>query len=487
MSYAMHTKITIAAIVSLLAILGSVVAVMGSETDAAYTEDYGEIFEIDIAPGFSHSYAPSYPSDLQVTTSIEKYEDTGIDAEIIGGNTLKVTVKDGVTTGSYDLILKASSNTGGFDQVAYQHIRYNVVAGLSVSGSINDIIKGASINFTPNGTSSMGTVTWAVKSGTTLPDGLSLSNNTITGVPTNVGENTVSLTATAKGETKDLVVTFTVYNKIVTGSAETITSYGNAVSSTAIVQTGNDLGVTWKVTNGTMPAGFTLDESTGVVSGSSATLNETSITITGTSANGPAQTATKTITIRSEPEFSISAPESTIVTFPGADNKTLQLTATSGTSDVTWSINSVTGITISDAGLLTVSGNATSANITVTANTAYGQTATESIIVAVEDVATIDGNGSLSAKVNTPATCAFVGSIEGTWSVDASNVPAGATVTISNLGVLTLEGNAPADFTVTIKLTTAGGQEITKEITCKIVSTLIFTDVPTSGLIIYEV
>lgn len=343
MSSTAQIKTITAALMAMLIVMGSVGVVLGNQSDGTYAADYGEVYEINLAPGFSYTYSPSYPSDLDVTTSIEKYENTGIDANVDNG-VLKVTVKNGVSSGSYDIILKAQTNTGGLSQTAYQHIRINVVSGLSVSGSINDIVKGAAINFTPTGSSDMGTVTWKVKDGTQLPAGLTLSNGKVTGTPTTVGPQKVSLTATAKGETKDLEVTFTVYNAIVGGSDEVIYSNGNTVSSTPISQTGTDLGVTWSVTSGTIPVGFTLNNTTGVISGSSTELKSTQITITGTASNGPAQSITKKITIQTEPSISVDSPGTAIITYPGAAEKTMQMSATAGTSKVTWSVSSAAGV-----------------------------------------------------------------------------------------------------------------------------------------------
>lgn len=291
------TRMTAALVMALLAILGSAVVMLGNESNAAIEGDYGEVYEIDLAPGFSYTYTPTYPADLDVTTTILDYEDEGIDATI-DGSTISVSVKNGVTSGSYDLIIQAQTNTGGLSQTAYQHIRFNVVSGLVVNPGqvINDIIAGASVNFTPQASSGMDTVSWTSKQ---IPDGMSFDGTTLTGTPTTVGLNTVILTASAKGQTQDLTVTFTVYNVIVDNEDEIIFSNGNSVSSTAIQQTGDDLGVTWAVTGGSMPDGFSLDSSTGVISGSSTTLQETVITITGTAANGPSQSITKQITIRS--------------------------------------------------------------------------------------------------------------------------------------------------------------------------------------------
>ena len=361
------------------------------------------------------------------------------------------------------------------------------MAGLVVTPGqvINDIISGASVNFTPQASSGMDTVTWAVKG--ELPAGLSFDGTTVTGTPTQIGLNTLTLTASAKGQTQDLTVTFTVHNVIVGGSAETIFSNGNTVSSTAIAQTGDDLGVTWAVTSDNLPDGFSLDAATGVISGSSTTLQEVTVTITGTAANGPAQSVTKEITIRSEPAIEITG-ESSVTTYPGSANKTVQLSATQGTSAVTWSVTEAAGVSIDQSGLLTVTSDAATGNVTVTAQTAYGGSDTFQVSIVKEETAVISGGDSLTAKAGEPSTGAYTCNVEGTWSVNSDGAPVGVTVEISELGVLSISGAAPTDqFSVTVTLTTAGGQTVQKTVTCQIVSALIFNDVPTNGLIIIEV
>ena len=96
------------------------------------------------------------------------------------------------------------------------------------------------------------------------------------------------------------------------------------------------------------------------------------MTVTGTDSAGSEQTASFQVTIRSEPELQISGDNS-VTTYPGADDRTVQLSATSGTSAVTWSVTEATGVSISQAGLLTVTDEATTGSVTVTATTAYGQ------------------------------------------------------------------------------------------------------------------
>ena len=127
-------------------------------SEAAYDET-SDIYELELAPGFSYTWTPTYPSDLDVTTTVEKYEE-GVVAQMVG-ESVQITVADGTTFGTYDVLIKAYTDTAGIEQTIYKIIRVTVAAGLEVSGSINNIILGASVDFTPNASSGMTEViTW---------------------------------------------------------------------------------------------------------------------------------------------------------------------------------------------------------------------------------------------------------------------------------------------------------------------------------------
>jgi len=449
---------------------------------------YGSPTNIDIAPGYQWRYTAEFPSDLTeyVTVSL-KVNDGNIGS--VSGKSVTVTIPKTATVGTvYNVVIKASM-TQPVSQTSYQYVTFTVVAGLSVSGTINDIIKGSAISFTPTGTSSMGSVVWTVTSGHTLPVGLSLSNGKVTGTPTNLGLQTVYLTATANGQSATLEVSFTVYSKIVGGSAQTISSYGTAVSSDAITN-GSDIKVTWKVTSGTLPAGFTLNKDTGVVSGSSTAVKSTTVTITGTAGEGPAQTATKKITIRSEPALTLTASASKILTYKGnAAEKTVTID-TPGTSNLTWTVTSVEGVSIDDGVLKVKSPTKAgmSQSLTVTCKSAYGQTKTVKVTLAVEDTLSATGDSRLSVTAGTEgSTSAFDVSGGSGVTYKASTTASGLTVRMAD-GKLYAKGTAAAkDLPVVVTISSAAGQTVTKDVTVDVYSKLVFTSLPTGGAIIYAV
>ena len=401
----------LAAAVAVLAIVGSAAVLLGQDSEAAYsssdvTVDYGdEIYEVDLAYGYTYTYTPSYPSDLTVTTSIYKYESAYLSATVSSG-TLTVALTSAASAGSsYDIILMATTSTGGITQTAYQYIRINAVASLSASASISDIVAGDSdleVELSASAGTS-GTITWTASN---LPDGLTFDGSSFDGSESlSAGTYTVTLTASlSTGESYSVDCSFTVWSQITAGSSVTLTSYGSTVTSSAIAQA-SDLSVTWAVTSGTLPDGASLDASTGQVTWCSTASVSASYTITGTDAN---------------------------------------------------------------------SGQTTSFTLTLVSDELY-----------------ITGSEAIYGVVGSTQVYTYYASVSGvTWTADLTNVPTGATVTLSTYDgycTLTVTGTNSTDaFTVTLTATaTADGSDASETITVTILSQLTFTSAPTNGTVAY--
>lgn len=477
-------------IAALAAVLVSVIAAVSliPMSDAAGEDlsgTYGEATVIEIAPGFEWRYTPEFPEDLTeyVTVSLE-VNDSNVG--YVDGSMVIVTIPEEAASGTtYNVVIEASM-TEPVEQTAYQYVKFVVVDGLSVSGTINDIIAGTRIDFSPIGESDMGDITWTVKSGTELPAGLELADGKVSGTPTGIGLQTVSLTANCRGETADLVVTFTVYSKIVGDSEETIASYGTPVSSRTITNA-EGIGVTWAVSEGTLPEGFSLDPATGVVSGSSTEVNETVVTITGTSTHGPSQSVTKQITIRSEPDLVLSS-EDGILTYLNNGKAVTATVAATQTSQISWQVSGYEGATVSD-GIVSVSNPATAGmgqELTVTATTAYGQTETAQVGLDVEDTLKISGDDLVSAIVGTPKlTSVFTVSGGSSNTLAASTETVGLTATIQD-DCLSVQSASPMqDAQVTVTVTSAAGQTASATVTVDVYNVLVFSSQPTGGAVIY--
>ena len=467
--------------IAVLAVLASIVAVIAlvPESDAVGEDlsgEYGDATVIEIAPGFEWRYTPTFPEDLTeyVTVSLEVNDDS---VGYVDGKMVIVSIPSEAVPGTtYNVVIKASM-TEPVEQTAYQYVQFTVVDGLSVSGTINDIIAGTSIDFSPIADSDMGEVTW---------EGLELADGKVSGTPKGIGLQTVSLTANCMGETADLVVTFTVYSAIVGDSAETISSYGNTVSSRPI-SNADDIGVTWSVTTGELPEGFSLDPSTGVVSGSSSVVQETTVTITGSSSAGPSQTTTKDITIRSEPELVLS-PSGSILTYVNNQNPVTASVAATQTSAIEWQVTGYDGATVSD-GTVSVVNPATAGmgqTLMVTATTQYGQSKTAQVTLDVEDTLTISGDSEISAIAGTAElSAAFtVGGGSGN-ELSAHTDVVGLTATIQDGCLSVLSASPMQDSQVTVTVTSAAGQTASTTFTVDVYNVLVFSSQPTGGAVIY--
>lgn len=473
------------AVLSVLVML--CVALVGvSDADAATGGDltgYGTVNEISIAPGYTWSYTSTFPSDLEAGTVLT-FAVNELDAvATIEKHTLKISaIPANMAGNAYNIVLKAYHAES--DQTAYQWIRITVNNAMSVSytGCLNEIIKGTSQTIDLKSEGGIGTVTWTA---TTMAPGLTLSGNKITGTPTQVGANTIVLKATSsKGESKELTIEFTVFNVIKGDSEETIVAIaGQSVATKAIAQTGTDLGVTWKADK-TLPAGLTLNADTGVISGeyTGSTAGQSVITLTGTTAHGPSQTATKKVTINYEPVFAISGGNDKVLTYTGNETaKVVALSITGEHSAITWSVPTTAGITIAQDGKLTITGSAAvtaDGKITVTARSANGQTATKVVSYLVEDTLKIAGADKLVAKQGIAASQAYTVTGGSSNTVKISENVYGDALTFADGKLKITYPDPHASEKVTLTVTSAAGQTATISVNVVVYSTMGFSSTP---------
>lgn len=472
------------AVLSVLVML--CVALVGVSDVDATGEDltgYGTVNEISIAPGYSWSYTSTFPSDLEAGTVLTFEKNELGSVATIEKHTLKISaIPANMAGNAYNIVLKAYHAES--DQTAFQWIRITVNNAMSVdySGCLSEIVKGTSQTIDLESTGGIGTVTWTA---TTMAPGLTLSGNRITGTPTQVGANTIVLKATSdKGESKDLTINFTVFNVIKGDSEETIVAIGGkSVSTKAIAQTGTDLGVTWKADK-TLPAGLTLDANTGVISGkyTGTTAGQSVITLTGTTAHGPSQTATKKVTINYEPVFAISGGAEKVLTYTGNETaKVVALSIAGEHSAITWSVPTTAGITIAQDGKLTITGSAAvtaDGKITVTARSANGQTATKVVSYLVEDTLKIAGADKLVAKQGIAASQAYTVTGGSSNTVAISENVYGKALTFADGKLKITYPDPHASEKVTLTVTSAAGQTATIGVNVVVYSTMGFSSSP---------
>jgi hypothetical protein len=180
--------------------------------------------------------------------------------------------------------------------------------------------------------------TWS-RTGGTLPTGLSLSSTGfISGKPTASGTNTFTIQVkdkASKTATKSLSIT--VYSALSISTANLPAGSVGVVYNQNLNASGGKTPYTWSISSGTLPAGLSLNASTGVISGTPTTNGTKSLTFKVTDANG--KTASKSISI------TINAAPPTITTTALADgygnySYSQTLAASGGKTPYSWSLAS---------------------------------------------------------------------------------------------------------------------------------------------------
>ena len=234
-----------------------------------------------------------------------------------------------------------------------------------------------------------------------LPTGLTLNTSTgvISGTPVNaLSTASYVLTATSGSQTASTSVSVTIAaNPALSPATQTVVARsGVAISpTTALTATGYAGSVTYSVSPA-LPAGFTLNASTGVVSGTaSGALSATDYTITGTDGTN---TSTVKVTISAGAAVSLTPTGQTINAKVGtAITATTAYTTNNFGAGVVYSISPAlpSGLTIN-----TTTGVVTGTPSAVLASTVYVVTATQGSDTARADITLI----VTAAPTLTPAT-----------------------------------------------------------------------------------
>jgi hypothetical protein len=188
---------------------------------------------------------------------------------------------------------------------------------------------------------------WALASGE-LPAGLTLAaSGAITGTPsTAAGAAAIDIQVTDSGtpaQTSTRSLTLTIAPKALSVSTSSLPQGQVGVSySTALTATGGTAPYQWALASGTLPAGLTLSAGGEITGTPAAAANAAALDVRVTDSGSPAQSATHalslTIAASTSPPLTV-----TTMSLPGAQvgkAYTARLTATGGTSPLTWSITS---------------------------------------------------------------------------------------------------------------------------------------------------
>ena len=242
----------------------------------------------------------------------------------------------------------------------------------------------------------------------------------------------------------------------------------NVAYSDQLTETGGIGPYTWSVSSGTLPAGLTLNASTGLLSGTptAAAVGNNSFTIKVADSVNQSDTRAVSIPIIAGPALAFPAP-------PSGWTRTVYgvtLTESGGTAPFTWTVASGSlpaGISLSPTGVLSGTPTAiATSNFTVQVTDADSQSATEAVTLSVADG--VRSTGSAPPQADLGLAYSYTASATGgtapyTWSADTGTLPPG--LTFSSAGVLAGTPTAAGSDTFTVNVVDQNGGIDTASIT----------------------
>lgn len=207
-------------------------------------------------------------------------------------------------------------------------------------------------------------ISYAIASGA-LPTGISLNATTgvLSGTPTVGGAFSFAVSATNDAGTVNTSTINLAVNQApnwTSNSPTTALLTGSNVSYTFVAS--GYPAPTYTVTSGTLPAGLTLDSSSGLLSGTPTAVGSSTVTFQASNGIGTAVTVSKTFTVTAGTQATLYLnAASTSLTYDPSNTVTTTVTTSggSGTGAISYSLGS------GSTGICTVSGSGTSATVTV--------------------------------------------------------------------------------------------------------------------------
>ena len=288
-------------------------------------------------------------------------------------------------------------------------------------------------------TGGTGSLSWSV-SGGTLPPGTSLSAaGVLSGTPTTVGSYDFTarvVDSLAIAATRGVSVTIVESPTVTTTSLATVT-VGQSVS-TSLAASGGTTPYTWSISAGALPAGISLNASSGALSGTPTSAGTATLTAVVTDANSQSGTQGLSWTVNPAPSITTSSLAQTTV---GA-TYSASLAATSGTTPLAWSIASGAlpagmGINATTGAISGTSTAAGAANFTARVTDANGVHADAALSLTVNAAPSISTSTLPQGRKSTTysqALAATGGTGSLSWSVTGGTVPPGTS--LSSAGVL---------------------------------------------------
>jgi uncharacterized protein YdaL len=321
---------------------------------------------------------------------------------------------------------------------------------------------------------------WSVSSGS-LPAGLSLNGATgaIGGTPSAPGQSTVTFTATDSTVTP--TVGSTAGSTVLTptpGSASTtltltvnpapLTMATSALPAASVGQpysaslssNGGVAPYTWSVSSGSLPAGLSLNPTTGAVTGMPTAAGSATVGFTVTDSSTPsAASVSKTLTVTVNPA-KLAIATGSLPAGTAAQPYSATVAASGGAAPYVWSATGLPqGVSLNTAtgGLSGTPANAGTFSVKVKATDSSkpAQTASATLTLTVNPALAINSSSLPAATVGQPYSASLSskgGVAPYTWSVSSGSLPAGLSLNSTTgavTGTPTAAGSGAVGFTVT--------------------------------------
>jgi large repetitive protein len=353
-------------------------------------------------------------------------------------------------------------------QKATLALSLTVNAALSITPvTLPNAVLGITLSTSLTATGGVGPYSWSV-SGGALPLGLSLAaNGTISGIPSVLGNANFTVQVTdhsSPAQKATLALSLSVNAAL----SITSTTLPDAIAGVpyvgALTATGGLAPLTWAITSGSLPSGLTLNASTGLITGTSATAGGSSFTVQATDAALPPQIKTASVSIRTDAPLSILPTVLPDAILGLLYNTTLSTSG--GVGPVTWSISAgtlPTGLSINaNTGAITgtPTGTAGLVSFTVKATDSSNpaQVATLALSLNLRVQLTINPVVLPPALLNV----AFNESLQAsggvgpyTWSITSGTLPLGLSLDATT-GVLSGSPLSLVNANVTVQVTDSG-------------------------------
>jgi hypothetical protein len=347
--------------------------------------------------------------------------------------------------------------------------------------------------------------TWSVSSGA-LPPGLQLSSaaSTVTGTPTQSGSFAFTLQAKDSSATPQTasqsftIVIAAAVPAVQISSTSLAAGQVNSSYAATLTATGGKTPYDWSITTGSLPAGLTLNASTGQISGSPTQSGTASFTVQVKDSSSTPETATQVLSITVAAAVTpVSITTSSLANGQQGTAYSATLAATGGTTPYTWSLSSGAlplGLSLSSSGVVsgtpTASGTSTFTAKVTDSTTPTAQTATRTYTITVAAAVTplqITTSSLAAGQVGTAYSVtvqASGGTTPYSWSLTSGALPAGLSLTAAS-GAISGTPTTSGTYAFTVKATdstTPTAQTATKSLTLTVAVAATPVQVTTASL-----